>query len=600
MILLALVLSTVVFAASPGPQQPPKTGQATSVLAGDDGKLQIGRSWPATRFVDNSDGTLTDGLTGLVWLKDANCARNSEFLPQATTGEWSLALKFAERLNSDSLSGHCEHYTAHFSDWRTPNINELTSLMRADVTPITGWLELPGAVNSSGFNNVSGFGPDALAWSSTTVADHPDQAWVADLHFGGIAMAPKVSISNTYYVFSAVRNFLGSNVPLTGQNKRWATDDDGDAPRGRRSANPRFVIGTDGTVIDKATGLMWFQAPNCLSQGVAWANSLTLFTGQNAGTATTCPSFTANHVDWRLPNLFELQSLLDFGQAGSALPAGHPFSLGSLTKFWTSTPGKAIPNTAWAVDVSTGTLHGQNVQSMNFGVWPVRGPASYPDIDIITESDSTADKPHFTLKNVGNKELTISGVKIATQDSTTQQYQTNVMFNVTGPSCAGKVLLKGATCDLRLEKDYTNLTRQAVFAVISSDALALPESAVILKIADPPLPPPDESADDYKCFIATAAFGSQLDPEVRQLRQFRNEFMLRSVTGSALVSLYYATAPPIAHFISKHPFAKTVVRTLLTPIAEATRSPLLTAFAGLSLSFVLLQRRQKQPTATSW
>ena len=247
--MLALVLPTVAFAASPGPLQPPKTGQATSVLAGEDGKLQIGRSWPATRFIDNGDGTLSDNLTGLMWLKDANCARNSEFLPQATTGEWTLALKFAERLNDDSLSAPCKQYTSHFSDWRTPNINELISLMRADVTPITDWLELPGAVNSSGFNNVVGFGPDALAWSSTTVAGNPDQVWVADLHFGGIAMAPKVSASNAYYIFSAVRNVPGSNVPLTGQNKRWSTGDDGDTRRGRRPAFPRFVIGTDGKLL---------------------------------------------------------------------------------------------------------------------------------------------------------------------------------------------------------------------------------------------------------------------------------------------------------------------------------------------------------------
>ena len=41
--------------------------------AGQDGELQAGVNWPTPRFTDNGDGTVTDNLTGLIWLKLVTC-----------------------------------------------------------------------------------------------------------------------------------------------------------------------------------------------------------------------------------------------------------------------------------------------------------------------------------------------------------------------------------------------------------------------------------------------------------------------------------------------------------------------------------------------
>jgi len=587
MLIWHLPASAATQAAYLGPLQPPLTGQTTTLQLGDDGKLLAGRAWPETRFVDNDDGTLSDGLTGLMWIKDAFCANTSEYLSGATTGEWDRALNFATELNKDSLTRKCAGYTARYTDWHTPNINELSSLMRAEAAPITAWLTLPGQVNSSGFDNTGQF---ELAWSSTTVAGLPDRVWVADLYNGGIATAPKLSAANTYYVFSAVRVNDRSDVAKTGQTNTWAAGDDGATQRGRSAPAPRLISQNDGTVIDRATGLMWFREPGCLSPGAFWSAALGVVASLNASMPTTCTRYNATHKDWRAPNLFELQSLLDFGQAVPALPTSHPFNLGATPKMWSSTPGKVLPNTAWAVDFASGVFHGQNEMSATSGVWPVRGPVSYPDLDASPADDTTASEPHYFVTNVGTQDLRITDVRVATQDVTTKLYQSSTSFLTAGSTCAGKTLKKTEVCELKFQLDTNNRTRQAVFAVIASDALGIPEFAVQLKKEDPPLPPLDPSAGDYRCFIATAAFGSHLDPEVRQLRHFRDDVMRASPTGSALVTLYYASAPPIARYISVHPTARAVVRALLTPVAAATQTPLLTASVVTLLCLALLRR----------
>ncbi|HRS39911.1 MAG TPA: InlB B-repeat-containing protein, partial [Bacteroidia bacterium] len=68
------------------------------------------------------------------------------------------------------------------------------------------------------------------------------------------------------------------------------------------------------------------------------------------------------------------------------------------------------------------------------------------------------------------------------------------------------------------------------------------------------------------CFIATAAYGSYLDPHVMTLREFRDKVLLRNSFGRVFVKFYYAHSPAIAHAISQNDVLRVSTRLLLTPI----------------------------------
>jgi hypothetical protein len=82
---MGLLLSVAPNASFAGTVALPETGQTTcydtegDVIpcagTGQDGDIQAGVAWPDPRFRDNGDGTVTDNLTGLMWLKDARLFR---------------------------------------------------------------------------------------------------------------------------------------------------------------------------------------------------------------------------------------------------------------------------------------------------------------------------------------------------------------------------------------------------------------------------------------------------------------------------------------------------------------------------------------------
>jgi hypothetical protein len=164
----------------------PKTGQTTSYATGDDGDLQKGLIWPYPRFTDNADGTVTDNLTNLIWLKDANCFGERT---------WNNALSDSNGLASGSC-GLTDGSGA--GDWRLPNRRELFSLMHDDYynpavpdTAGTGqWSQ------GDPFNNVQ----SSYYWSSTTLATSSGYAWYVRMDIGRVDGSNKASINYVWPV----------------------------------------------------------------------------------------------------------------------------------------------------------------------------------------------------------------------------------------------------------------------------------------------------------------------------------------------------------------------------------------------------------------
>lgn len=176
----------------------PKTGQTATVPlnpapAGSDGALQKGVALPSPRFTDNSDGTVTDNLTGLIWLKNANCAGIKT---------WADALTFANTLADGSTShngGDCGLSDSSVAgDWRLPNYKEWVSLVNlaysspalSNTTGDAKWTE--GQPFSSVQTN--------RYWSSTAYADYTDYVWLLYLSDGVVNTDSKTVYSYVWPV----------------------------------------------------------------------------------------------------------------------------------------------------------------------------------------------------------------------------------------------------------------------------------------------------------------------------------------------------------------------------------------------------------------
>jgi len=68
------------------------------------------------------------------------------------------------------------------------------------------------------------------------------------------------------------------------------------------------------------------------------------------------------------------------------------------------------------------------------------------------------------------------------------------------------------------------------------------------------------------CFIATAAFGSFMEPHVVLLRQFRDRYLLTNHAGRSFVDFYYRYSPPVADFIAKYDTLRMITRLGLMPL----------------------------------
>ena len=80
----------------------------------------------AANLTDNSDGTVSDSRSGLMWLKDADCVGSGPWNPGTTSVQQRVA-----DLNAGTPAAVCQDYTnGTYTDWRLPTVQEFVSLMQ--------------------------------------------------------------------------------------------------------------------------------------------------------------------------------------------------------------------------------------------------------------------------------------------------------------------------------------------------------------------------------------------------------------------------------------------------------------------------------------
>ena len=238
------------------------------------------------RFTRSADGlTVHDDVTGLTWqhTPDTNADGTINASDKLTLAQ---AQARPATLNASHYGG--------FSDWRLPTIKEQYSLM-----------------------DFRGTDPSGLSGSDTSgLTPYIDRTWF-DFAYGDTSAGERIIdsqyASGTLYAASSTKLF-GVNF-ADGRIKGYDLTMPGGATktffvqcvRGNTAYGINdFVNNGNGTVTDRATGLMWMQADS--GTGMNWQDALAWAQTKNA----------ANHLgysDWRLPNAKELQSLLDYSRS---------------------------------------------------------------------------------------------------------------------------------------------------------------------------------------------------------------------------------------------------------------------------------------------
>jgi hypothetical protein len=302
--------------------------------SGQDAESHKGLAWPVPRF-EHDNNVVTDRLTGLIWTRDANLA---EF-PLT----WQEALDWIKAINQEGLFG--------YQDWRLPNRHELRSL-------ISHQTRRPALPEQHPFQNIF----HGWYWTATTAVISSKHAWYVNLDGGRMFYGGK----DQSYMVWPIRGRDIDVLPVTGQKDCYdaagnnidckGSGQDGELQQGVNWPIPRFESTAD-TVVDKLTRLSWTRVANVGGNTASWQEAFEIVKNLDG--------------NWRLPNINELESLVDCSCHQPALPAEHPFQE-VQDVYWSSTTSLFEPDWAWALYLDKGAIGVGQKKHARFHVWAVQ------------------------------------------------------------------------------------------------------------------------------------------------------------------------------------------------------------------------------------
>ena len=236
-------------------------------------------------YTDNGDGTITDNVTGLIWEKttDKNGDGTINYYDKST---YTLA-----------LAGASACKTGGYTDWRLPTIKEQYSLImfygaESNPTATTQGTSVP-FINTNYFT--FGYGDiNSSAHGATS-----DERMI-DAQYATSSIYVSTTMNGTSTMFGV--NFADGRIkgyPANNLKKYYVQYVRGNKVYGVNN----FVDNGNGTITDNATGLMWMQ--NDSGSPMLWEAALAYAEGFSY----------AGYTDWRLPDVKELQNLLDYSRS---------------------------------------------------------------------------------------------------------------------------------------------------------------------------------------------------------------------------------------------------------------------------------------------
>ncbi len=242
-------------------------------FGGQDGAYQ----GPTPSYRDHGDGTVTDRVTGLMWSKGIDPRKVSLHEAGYIAAQMDLG---------------------GYRDWRVPNIKELYSL-----------IDFRGDTGFSRESEMHGQPPDrAVPYINTDYFDflygdvsqgerYIDAQWLSSTEYVSTTMHGNRTLFGVNFADGRIKGY-GYRRPHGGEKRFYAR-----YVRGPSYGNNLFEDNGNGTVTDHATGLMWMQQDS--GREMSWEDALSYAEGATH----------AGYDDWRLPNIKELQSIVDYSRA---------------------------------------------------------------------------------------------------------------------------------------------------------------------------------------------------------------------------------------------------------------------------------------------
>ena len=302
--------------------------------SGQDGDIRAGANWPEPRFEVRSH-TALDRLTGLMWTIDGGL---SEF-PLT----WREAHDFIRDMNRKSAFGYC--------DWLLPSRSQLFGLVsHARINPA-----LP---SMAPFRNVF----PGYYWTSSPCSGFENQAWY--VHLGG-ARVFRGMRHGSYMVWPVRYHGHGGVADIVPDAANPGTQAPG-LSAGKKSQVHRWQVDGDA-VYDRLNGVTWLKAAGPLPAPVTWPEAL-----EQVAVLNVDRPFGKD--DWRLPNVRELESLVDIRRHSPAIAVGRS---GFVPEgCWSSTTSVYEPRYAWVVYFNDGAVGVGYKSRPSFHAWAVRGGAT--------------------------------------------------------------------------------------------------------------------------------------------------------------------------------------------------------------------------------